>query len=34
MRAPSHIPVLLNEVMDYLDVYRDGIYIDCTLGLG
>ncbi|MBE0460562.1 MAG: 16S rRNA (cytosine(1402)-N(4))-methyltransferase RsmH [Candidatus Aminicenantes bacterium] len=30
----SHIPVLLNQVLDYLDVMRKGTYMDCTLGLG
>ncbi len=30
----SHIPVLLEEVMDYLDINRKGIYVDCTIGLG
>lgn len=33
MNGNSHIPVLLEEVMDLLDVKRDGIYVDCTLGL-
>jgi 16S rRNA (cytosine1402-N4)-methyltransferase len=30
----SHIPVLLNEVMDALQVKPDGRYVDCTLGAG
>jgi 16S rRNA (cytosine1402-N4)-methyltransferase len=30
----SHIPVLLNEVMDALQVKPEGHYIDCTLGAG
>jgi len=30
----THIPVLLNEVMDLLDIHRPGIYVDCTIGLG
>ncbi len=34
MIGSSHIPVLLEEVMDYLDVERNGVYIDCTIGLG
>lgn len=34
MNGSSHIPVLVEEVMDYLDVQRKGVYIDCTIGLG
>jgi len=34
MNEKEHIPVLLNEVLDYLDRDREGIYVDCTLGLG
>lgn len=34
MNGNIHIPVLVEEVMDYLDVKRKGIYVDCTLGLG
>ncbi|TET26485.1 MAG: 16S rRNA (cytosine(1402)-N(4))-methyltransferase RsmH [Candidatus Aminicenantes bacterium] len=34
MNGNVHIPVLVEEVMDYLDVKRKGTYIDCTLGLG
>ncbi|MBN1618735.1 16S rRNA (cytosine(1402)-N(4))-methyltransferase RsmH [Candidatus Dojkabacteria bacterium] len=29
-----HIPVLLNEVLDYLKINTSGIYVDCTLGDG
>lgn len=29
-----HVPVLLNEVMEYLDIKPDGIYVDCTFGGG
>lgn len=32
--AFSHIPVLLNEVLDGLDVKEDGIYVDATFGRG
>lgn len=28
----EHISVLLNEAIDLLNVKRDGIYVDCTLG--
>ena len=34
MIGSSHIPVLLEEVMEYLDVRRNGVYVDCTIGLG
>jgi 16S rRNA (cytosine1402-N4)-methyltransferase len=29
-----HVPVLLQEAIDFLAVRRDGTYIDCTVGLG
>ncbi len=29
-----HIPVMLNEVLDYLNVKKDSWYIDCNLGGG
>ena len=29
-----HVPVLLNEVIDGLNIKKDGIYVDCTLGGG
>ncbi|AGB41712.1 S-adenosyl-methyltransferase MraW [Halobacteroides halobius DSM 5150] len=28
----NHIPVLLDEVLEYLNCKEDGIYVDCTLG--
>jgi 16S rRNA (cytosine1402-N4)-methyltransferase len=28
-----HVPVLFQEVMDFLSVRADGTYVDCTLGL-
>jgi len=34
MNERKHIPVLLREAINYLDVQREGIYVDCTLGLG
>jgi len=34
MRSSLHVPVLLEETMDFLGVNREGVYIDCTIGLG
>lgn len=31
---PTHVPVLLHEAIDLLDVRPGGRYIDCTTGLG
>ncbi len=33
MSVRGHVPVLLTEVLEYLDASREGIYIDCTIGL-
>jgi 16S rRNA (cytosine1402-N4)-methyltransferase len=33
MREIGHCPVLLTEVLELLSVGREGIYVDCTLGL-
>jgi len=33
-RAVSHVPVLLKEAIDFLNVRRGGTYIDATVGLG
>jgi 16S rRNA (cytosine1402-N4)-methyltransferase len=33
MSDKKHIPVLIQEVLHYLDAAREGLYIDCTLGL-
>jgi 16S rRNA (cytosine1402-N4)-methyltransferase len=33
MNGNGHIPVLLKEVLDCLDIERPGIYVDCTIGL-
>ncbi|QHS51830.1 16S rRNA (cytosine(1402)-N(4))-methyltransferase RsmH [Edaphobacter sp. 12200R-103] len=33
MSRPQHVPVLLDEVMTYLNVRPGGIYVDATLGL-
>ena len=30
----EHQSVLLKETIDMLDVKKDGIYVDCTLGRG
>ena len=32
--SPVHLPVLLDEALEYLDVRRGGTYVDCTTGLG
>jgi len=34
MSRYGHIPVLLKDVLEFLEVQREGVYIDCTLGLG
>ncbi len=34
MSQQYHIPVLLGEVMDGLNIQPDGIYVDCTFGGG
>ena len=31
-REYKHIPVMLDEVLDNLDIKEDGIYVDCTMG--
>ena len=33
-RQPYHIPALLPEVLEGLDVKPSGVYVDCTLGGG
>ena len=33
-RRPLHVPVLVRETIDFLDVRPEGIYIDATLGAG
>ncbi len=30
----SHIPVLLNEVLEMLEIRENGVYVDATVGLG
>ncbi|HEX2917536.1 MAG TPA: 16S rRNA (cytosine(1402)-N(4))-methyltransferase RsmH, partial [Edaphobacter sp.] len=32
MNRPQHVPVLLDEVMTYLNVRPGGVYVDATLG--
>ncbi|HWN74382.1 MAG TPA: 16S rRNA (cytosine(1402)-N(4))-methyltransferase, partial [Candidatus Udaeobacter sp.] len=32
--ARPHIPVLLEEVLEWLQIKPDGIYVDATLGAG
>lgn len=34
MEEFKHIPVMLNEVIDGLNIKNDGIYVDCTIGGG
>jgi 16S rRNA (cytosine1402-N4)-methyltransferase len=34
MAEPQHIPVLLEESLDYLNVRSGGVIADCTLGFG
>ena len=33
MNGTGHLPVLVEEVLRYLDAGREGTYVDCTLGL-
>jgi 16S rRNA (cytosine1402-N4)-methyltransferase len=33
MKRPQHVPVLLDEVLEYLNVRPGGVYVDATLGL-
>ena len=33
-REVGHVPVLLKEAIDFLDIKRNGTYIDATVGLG
>ena len=32
MNELKHIPVMLNEVIDGLNIKKDGLYVDCTMG--
>ena len=29
-----HIPIMVQEVIQYLNIQKEGIYIDCTIGYG
>src|SRR6201988_5530302 len=33
-REAGHVPVLLKEAIDFLNIRRGGTYIDATVGLG
>ena len=33
-KQPKHVPVMLKESIDLLDLKPDGTYVDCTLGAG
>ena len=33
MTEKAHLPVLATQVLEFIDAGRDGIYVDCTLGL-
>jgi 16S rRNA (cytosine1402-N4)-methyltransferase len=33
MTEPGHLPVLPTEVLEFIDAGREGVYVDCTLGL-
>jgi 16S rRNA (cytosine1402-N4)-methyltransferase len=30
----KHIPVMLKESLDFLNIKKDGVYVDCTFGSG
>ncbi len=34
MEKPQHVPVLTDQVLEYLNVQPGGVYMDATLGLG
>jgi len=34
MEERTHKPVLLNEVLEYIGRKKEGVFIDCTLGMG
>ena len=34
MERPQHVPVLLEESLEFLAVHPGGVYADATLGLG
>ncbi|MEG1499486.1 MAG: 16S rRNA (cytosine(1402)-N(4))-methyltransferase RsmH [Clostridia bacterium] len=30
----THEPIMLKEIIDFLDIVSNGVYVDCTMGLG
>ena len=34
VKTPEHVPVLFDEVLEYLNVRPGRVYVDATLGLG
>ena len=34
MSMPPHVPVLLEEALEFLNVRPNGVFVDATLGLG
>ena len=34
MLEPFHIPVMVSEVLSFMEVAKDRLFVDCTLGGG